>query len=290
MDARADTPLNEAYAHCREAVRAGDRRRYLAGLLAPAAARDGLLALGAFALETARVRDVVREPLAGELRLQWWRDVLAVPAGERVGSPVADALLDATERWQLPRAALVAALDARLFDLYDDPMPSLTDLEGYAGETHGSLVQLAAIVLAGGEDPGAGTVAGHAGVVETILWVIEQLPRHASRRQMFLPADVLARYAVDPEDVFAGRMTPAVTAALAEMRGHALRHLDRVRAGVAGIPAKVVPALLPLAAARPLLARMERPGWDPFRRPAELAPIVAFWRLWRAARRPRRGF
>lgn len=290
MDARPDAPLTGAYAHCREAVRAGDRLRYLAALMAPTAARDGLWALDAFALEVARVRDAVREPIAGELRLQWWRDVLATPPGDQVGSPVADALLDATARWHLPRTALVAALDARLFDLYDDPMPSLTDLEGYAGETRGSLVQLAAIVLAGGEDPGAGTVAGHAGVVETILWVLAQLPRHASRRQMFLPADVLARYAVDPEDVFSGRMSPPVAAALAEMRDHARRHLDRVRIGVAGIPAKVVPALLPLAAARPLLDRMERPGWDPFRRPAELAPILPLWRIWRAARRPRKGF
>ena len=37
-----------------------------------------------------------------------------------------------------------------MFDLYDDPMPSLNDLEGYAGETSSALIQLAAIVLAGG--------------------------------------------------------------------------------------------------------------------------------------------
>ena len=39
-------------------------------------------------------------------------------------------------------------LDARVFDLYDDPMPSLNDLEGYAGDTESALIQLGAIILA----------------------------------------------------------------------------------------------------------------------------------------------
>ena len=44
-------------------------------LFAPAEHRGALFALYAFNLEVARVREVVREPLAGEIRLQWWRDV-----------------------------------------------------------------------------------------------------------------------------------------------------------------------------------------------------------------------
>ena len=35
-----------------------------------------MFALYAFNLEIARVREVAREPLAGEIRLQWWSDVL----------------------------------------------------------------------------------------------------------------------------------------------------------------------------------------------------------------------
>ena len=39
-------------------------------------------------------------------------------------------------------APLTALIDARIFDLYDDPMPSLRDLEGYAGETVGAVIRL----------------------------------------------------------------------------------------------------------------------------------------------------
>ena len=51
----------------------------------------------------------------------------------------------------LPLAAFDNLLEARIFDLYDDPMPTLNDLEGYAGETASALIQLGAMILAGGQ-------------------------------------------------------------------------------------------------------------------------------------------
>ena len=44
-----------------------------------------------------RVRDRIREALPGEIRLQWWRDVLEGRSAGG-GHPVAAALLDAIER------------------------------------------------------------------------------------------------------------------------------------------------------------------------------------------------
>ena len=42
----------------------------------PSRKRGALLALYAFNAEIAAIRDRIREPLPGEIRLQWWRDVL----------------------------------------------------------------------------------------------------------------------------------------------------------------------------------------------------------------------
>ncbi|WP_245490156.1 squalene/phytoene synthase family protein, partial [Mesorhizobium sp. M2A.F.Ca.ET.015.02.1.1] len=60
-----------------DAVRAADHDRYLSALYAPADKRGALLALYAFNAEIAGVRDRIHEPLPGEVRLQWWRDVVA---------------------------------------------------------------------------------------------------------------------------------------------------------------------------------------------------------------------
>ena len=97
--------MQDAHAHCEALVRAADRDRYLAGLFAPAAVRRHLYALYAFASEVARVREAAREPLPGEIRLQWWSDALGGDArGEVAANPVAAALIDTIEQCALPKA------------------------------------------------------------------------------------------------------------------------------------------------------------------------------------------
>ena len=120
--------------HCANLVREADRDRYLATLFAPAEHRDALLSLYAFNVEIARVRDLAREPMPGEIRLQWWREALA---GERdteaAAHPVAAALRETLHRYGLSADPLQALIDAHTFDLYDAPMASLRDFDDYAG-------------------------------------------------------------------------------------------------------------------------------------------------------------
>ena len=68
--------MQDAFSHCEDLVRAGDRDRFLATLFAPATHRPSIFALYAYNLEIVRIREAARAPLAGEIRLQWWRDVL----------------------------------------------------------------------------------------------------------------------------------------------------------------------------------------------------------------------
>ena len=154
-----------------DTVRAGDYDRYLSSLYAPEGKRAALHALYAFNVEIAGIRDRIREPMPGEIRLQWWRDVIASrSAGQKSGHPLADALVAAINGYDLPERAFDNYLEARIFDLYDDPMPSRTDLEGYCGETAGALIQLAAIVLDARAAPDFAEAAGHAGCAKGDLW------------------------------------------------------------------------------------------------------------------------
>ena len=106
--------MHDAFAHCEQVVREADKDRFLATLFAPANRRAALMALYAFNAEIARVREAIRDPMAGEVRLQWWRDAIERPGtGEARANPIASALLDTVVRFRLPIAQLLDLIEAR---------------------------------------------------------------------------------------------------------------------------------------------------------------------------------
>ena len=274
--------MQDAYRHCEELTRAFDKDRFLADLFAPAERRGGLHALHAFNIEIARVRELAREPMPGELRLQWWRDAIAGIGLGAVGAhPVAAALLDTMARWHLPKEPLLDLIDARGFDLYDDPMATIADLETYARRT--GLIGLGARLLADSD-----IAADSADIAYAITGLMRAFAQHAARRQLYLPVELLQRHGVEIEDVFAGRTTAALRAALAELRALARRQLEVFEAALPTLPAAATPALLPATLARVYLDSMER-GYDPFRTVVEVPQWRRQWVLWRASRRRGQG-
>jgi 15-cis-phytoene synthase len=278
--------MHDAFAYCAELVRTADRDRFVSSLFAPAEHRDALHALYAFNVEVARVREVAREPLPGEIRLQWWSEVVnGERTEEAAANPVASALLKVIERHRLAAPVLAALLDARRFDLYDEPMARLADLETYAQKTSSGLFGLAAQILAGMTGEGVEAFASPAGIGYAIAGLLRAFPLHAARRQLYLPLDLLERHGVETQDIFAGRSSKNLRAALAELQDVARHHLVAAHQQIATLPDAALPAFLPIALVRPSLDRAARS--DPFA-PAELSPWRRQWLIWRAARNPAR--
>ena len=277
------------FEYCATLVRDADRDRYLATLFAPSEHRGALNALYAFNIEIARVREKAREPMPGEIRLQWWREVLeGARDSEAAANPVAAALRETLARYNIAGSRLIALIDAHAFDLYDEPMGTLDELENYAGKTQGALFAMAAEILGA---PGAAEAAltRHAGIANSIAGMLRALPVHAARRQLYLPLELLERHGVNREAIFARQTGTPLSAALGELRRHARRHLAAAGSELAVAPPEILPALLPAATVGPALRRMERPSYAPF----EVDPVPGWrrqWWLWRAARDPRRIF
>lgn len=282
----AETGLAFAQSHCEDLVRASDPDRYYATLFAPAGARPHLFALYAFSSTIARVREAASNPMAGEIRLQWWRDALQGEArGDVRANPVAAALEEAIRVNRLGRQPFVDLIDARVFDLYEDPMPRVNDLEGYCGETASALFRLASLVIGNGTEPGGAGAAGHAGAAYGITGLLRALPWHARAGQVYLPADILARNGVTREDIVTGRGGPGLRRACAELRVLARQHLQAFEAARPTIAPSAGVAFLPVALVEPYLSAMERASYDPLNTPVELPRWRRLWRLWRAARR-----
>ena len=96
--------MADSFDHCEELVRTGDKNRFLATLFAPQKYRRALYALYAFNLEVARTRELAREPIPGEIRLQWWRDVLG-GAGRTSATGISAGASSGSVSLSKPRAA-----------------------------------------------------------------------------------------------------------------------------------------------------------------------------------------
>jgi 15-cis-phytoene synthase len=275
--------MQDAFAYCAELVRQADRDRFLASLFAPAEHRGALHALYAFNVEVTRVREAAREPLPGEIRLQWWTDVLSGERGEEAGAnPAAAALLATIAQYRLATGPLLDLIEARRFDLYDEPMTDIAELETYAKQTSSAVFAMAAQILGG---DAAAAVTEPAGMAETVTRLLQSLPIHAARNQLYVPLEVLERHEITPNQVLAGQTTAKLKEALGELRALARNHLATLAERVPTLPREALPAFLPLTLVRPSLDRLERGG--PFT-PTVLSPWRRQWLIWRASRNPAR--
>jgi phytoene synthase len=277
----------DAASFCADLVRAHDFARYASTLFVPAPQRRALLAVYAFNVEISRVREQVSQPLPGEMRLQWWTDMLAgLGHGGVEGNPVAAELLLAIRSWRLPVERLSRLIEEHQFDLYNDPMPTMAALEGYINDTSSALFSLGA-GIAGRPSEAVEHLARHAGLAHGMVQVMAALPLDASRRQLFVPQQVLQSHGCGIEEVFAGKQTPKLRAALGQLIGEARGHLKTAFALLGDVPPEVRPVFLPLALVERDLKRMSRADNDPFV-PQTTSRFRTLWTLWRASRS--RGF
>jgi phytoene synthase len=254
------TTLQDHYAYCESLVHERERDLWLACLFAPASVRPFIYAIYAFTVETSNIRDKVSQPLLGEMRLRWWHDIIdANAAADDTAPPVAAALLDVAGKFDLPRKELTALVDARIFDLYDDPMPTLAALEDYCRATAAAPLRWAAQIL-GATAMGAFDDAGLALGLTRVL---------RERKPAFIPQELSANF------------TP--TTARRELAGLAQRKFDSARDEVRRLTAGRE-ALLPAAMVPLYLEQLARTGYDPDVVLPEPSPLRRQWRLWRAAR------
>ncbi|HJW41341.1 MAG TPA: squalene/phytoene synthase family protein [Rhizomicrobium sp.] len=263
-------------------VRRSDPDRYLSALFAPAKMRSRLFALYAFNIEIARVADTVREPMMGEIRLEWWRETLA---GARQGVPrrhdVAEALTDLFAATSLPQEPFEAMLAARAFDSSSDAFADRSAVEAYCDATSGNLMRLAMRILGGEADD----AARPAGIAYALAGIVRSLPHQTARHKLFLPLDLMAVVQFTPQELFHGGEGVKARTVLAQMALWAREHLATARA--VRVPRALLPALLPAALVPLFLRRALRRGHDPLTRVDDVPIHRRQMRLLAAAMRRR---
>jgi phytoene/squalene synthetase len=234
-------------AACADLVRRGDPDRFLAVMAAPAGARAQLFPLYAFNLEVARAPWVAQEPLIAEMRLQWWRDVVANAAsGAAKAHEVAGPLHELIRDFGLPVAVMDRLIAARRRDIQRDPHDGPEALAGYLEDTGAGLIWLAARAL-GAPDSAEEAVRAYGWAAAAAGYLVAA-PELAARGRQPLP--------------------PGLTAA--DLAGQGLQRLQAARTARRTVPRAVAPALLPGWQAEGLLrlalAGQTAPALSEFRR------------------------
>lgn len=269
----ADRFDRDAAATAGRDLRHVDPDRYLSTLYAAPEKRSDLTTLYLFNAEIAAIRDRIHEALPGEVRIQWWRDIVASVDGADIGHPLAISLVNVIERHNLPADAFDRYLEARIFDLYNDPIPTRANLEGYCGETASAVIQLAALIL----EPEAATefaaAAGHAGCAQAIAGLVRLLPLHRARGQCYIPADLLVAVGATREDLIDGRDETAALRAITAFIELGREHAQQFVAHARSMPPSLRPAFLPASLAVPYLAKAAKAGPRVMRESVDISPL-----------------
>jgi phytoene synthase len=239
-------------------VRAHDPDRFLCALFAPAAARAALFALTAFNHELARAREAASNPIAAQIRLQWWRDAVeAAVAGKparrhEVAEPVAAAIAAGA----LDPGALLAMAEAREAECEEEGLATEAAFVAWLRGTAGGWSAAAGRAL--GADAAGAELLRALGAAYGLAGVLRSVAAHAAQGRCLLPRDRLHAAGLSAEAVVAAPAAPALHALVAEMAAEGLVALAAARRDVPpGTVAAALPAVLAgrdlrrLAAGRP---------------------------------------
>lgn len=249
-------------------VRAGDYDRFLTVLFAPVERRAALVALIGFNLEIARIRDLVTEPMLGQIRLQWWHEACAEALA---GKPRRHDVLEGLAAGRVPPPLMDEMLYTREIEYQPEAPATLADLRAYAAGTSGALAEAMAAVLDGNvvsrkAARAVGTAFGLAGVLRAARF-------HADHNRMLLPSALLEESGTSAGAVRSLRSEPGLARAAERIAKVARDELATARGLELGRDngSRAVFSLAPLTEA--YLARLQKKKFDLLGADLTLTPL-----------------
>ncbi|MBL4756133.1 MAG: squalene/phytoene synthase family protein [Rhizobiales bacterium] len=257
-------------------VRASDKDHYLATLLAPVRLRGHLFALHSFDLEIQAIPDKVHEPLAGEIRIQWWRDWLQEYRGKgQSGNPVADSLHTAIETFGLPVGTLLEMLDGWSSVIQNEPVPDQKSMAARLIATEQPMLSLIAQVFSIEPKNSASIsdLAAYAGYIR----LLKNIGANRACARNFISDDLLS---------LRDRNEPQKTSQklISEISQLALLQQASAQKFFNELPKQVRPAFAYLAAVGPELRNGNLNDAQYVKMTGAINPLKRQWRIWRAVR------
>jgi len=273
-------PLDESYAFCRGVARRRARNFYYSFVLLPREQSDAMCAIYAF---MRYCDDLSDEPGASRDAMERWCGALVdALAGRFDQYPAWPAFYDTVQRFHIPHEYFFQMIEGVTSDLKPRAFQTFDELYRYCYQV-ASVVGLCTIHVFGFESPDALPLAEKCGVAFQLTNILRDIGEDAARERVYLPAEDLQRFGVDPNE-FCGK--PA---------GEAFTRLMQFEAGRAGgyylesqpliglIHKRSRPALRALIGIYSrLLQRIEQRNFDVFTERISLSAAEKCWIVLRA--------
>ncbi|XP_026769302.3 NADH dehydrogenase (ubiquinone) complex I, assembly factor 6 isoform X1 [Pangasianodon hypophthalmus] len=271
--------------YCIDVVRLRDYEGFVSSLLLPVAARRSSLALRAFNVELAQVKDSVSQKNLGLMRMHFWKSAVEdIYRDEPPVQPVSAELWRAVRKHKLTRRWLLRIIDEREKDMEDRAYRNLQELEAYAENTQSSLLYLLLETL-GVKDVHADHAASHIGKAQGIVTCLRATPYHSQKRRVYLPMDICMLHGASQEDFIRGSREQNVRDVVYDIASQAHVHLQHARSFSKNVPDAAMPAFLQTVAIDDYLERVRKVDFDVFhpclQRRNPLIPIQLYFRSWK---------
>jgi 15-cis-phytoene synthase len=272
--------LAESYAFCRGVARKRARNFYYSFVLLPRDQSDAMCVIYAF---MRYCDDLSDEPGASREAMERWRGALADALGGKFDAyPAWPAFYETVQRYHIPHEYFFQMIDGVASDLEPRTFQAFDELYRYCYQV-ASVVGLCTIHVFGFESQGALPLAEKCGVAFQLTNILRDIAEDAARERVYLPAEDLRRFGVDPHELRDGQPGDALRRLMSFEADRARAYYRESQPLVDLISKRSRPALRALIGIYSrLLSRIEERNFDVFSERVTLPAAEKCWIVLRA--------
>lgn len=190
--------------YCAERTAKSGSSFYYSFLFLPEHRRRAITALYAFCREVDDIVDETSDADVARTKLAWWRNELAAVYDGSPQHPVARALSDVADEFDLRHDLLAEIIDGMQMDLDRNRYEDFAALAEYCHRVAGVVGLLSARIF-GYMHPQTLEYAHDLGMAFQLTNIVRDVGEDARRDRIYLPLDDLSRYGVSPQDILLGK-------------------------------------------------------------------------------------
>lgn len=258
----------EAYSEVERLTRRRARNFAYGIMLLPRPKRRAIAAIYAFARRVDDVADGSLSPPAKRRELERLRAGLSTPGGE---DATFVALADARKQFPIPTDALEALVDGGVQDTEQTRYATFDELRVYCSRVAGAVGRACVAVYGANEPERAETL----GIALQLINIMRDVAEDWQLGRIYLPADELARFGVDEDDIAEARVTPEWRELMTFQADRARAHLDAGLTLLDALDRRSAACVATFAELyRATLERIEREGFEVFGGTPTLSPVT----------------